>query len=78
MKKKDKVDIIGKKADVIYKKVVILLASAGGSGAYAVKFAQEGYIVPSLLLSMFFAFCTIGLGMLYMKIDGLEKEINYE
>ncbi|OHE04180.1 hypothetical protein [Sulfurimonas sp. RIFOXYB12_FULL_35_9] len=32
--RKDKADIIAKKSDIIYKKMVVLLASAGGLGSY--------------------------------------------
>jgi len=32
--RKDTVDIISKKSDIIYKKMVVLLASAGGLGGY--------------------------------------------
>ena len=75
---KDKVDILGKKADILYKKVVILLASAGGSGAYGVKFSQDGSFTLGAVLGMFFIFSTTGIGILYMKLDSLEKEINCE
>ena len=75
---KDKVDILGKKADILYKKVVILLASAGGSGAYAVKFLQDGSFMGGIVLSLFFIFSSTGIGILYMKLDSLEKEIGYE
>ena len=72
---KDKVDIISKKADVIYKKVVILLASAGSSGAYAIKFTQESNYLIGVFLWCIFIFGIIGLGTLYYKIDSLEKRI---
>ncbi len=72
---KDRVDILVKKADILYKKVVILLALAGGSGAYVVKFSQQGNFILSVVLGLFFIFSAIGIGMLYMKLDGLEKGI---
>jgi len=75
---KDKVDILGKKAEILYKKVVILLASAGGSGAYAVKFSQDESFALGIVLGIFFIFSATGIGILYMKLDGLEKEINFE
>ncbi len=75
---KDKADILGRKADILYKKVVILLASAGGSGAYAVKFAQDENYILSIVLGIFFIFSATGIGILYTKLDILEKEINYE
>ena len=78
MKLKDRADILGKKADILYKKVVILLASAGGSGAYAVRFSQDGSFILSVVLGLFFIFSATGIGILYMKLDSLEKEIGYE
>jgi hypothetical protein len=78
MKIKDKVDIISKKIDVAYKKALILLAGAGGSGAYAIKFALSKGIFSTGIFSIFFIFCAIGVGMLYIKIDRLEKEMYNE
>ncbi len=75
---KDKADVLSKKADILYKKVVILLASTGGSGAYAVKFSQEGNFTLGIALGTFFIFSATGIGILYMKLDSLEKEIIYE
>lgn len=72
---KDKTDILSKKADIIYKKVVILLASSGGSGAYAMKFTQEESYIVGYFLWFVFIFSIIGLGILYNKIDYLEKRI---
>jgi hypothetical protein len=39
--KKDLVDMLSKNADVIYKKLIVFLASVGCSGAYAIKFLQN-------------------------------------
>ncbi len=75
MNLKDKVEILSKKADILYKKVVILLTSAGGSGAYAVKFSQDGSFIISIALGIFFVFSVTGIGILYMKLDGLEKGV---
>jgi hypothetical protein len=75
MKIKDQVDILSKKADIIYKKVVVLLACAGGSGAYAIKFTQDGYYFLGAFLWLVFIFSIVGLGTLYYKIDILEKRI---
>jgi hypothetical protein len=75
MKTKDKVDMIAKKADIIYKKIVILLASAGGSGAYAIKFTQESSYFLGSFLWLVLIFSILGLGTLYYKINALEKRI---
>jgi hypothetical protein len=75
MKIKEQVDIVSKKAEIIYKKVVILLASAGGSGAYAIKFTQESHFFLGAFLWLVFIFGIIDLGTLYQKIDFLEKRI---
>jgi len=72
---KDKADILSKKADIIYKKVVILLATVGGSGAYSIKFMDEGLYFVAITLGIVFIFGVIGLGTLYKKLDILDKEI---
>ena len=44
--RKDTADIISKKSDIIYKKMVVLLASAGGLGGYGLnQFGFEKYFL---------------------------------
>jgi hypothetical protein len=51
------------------------LASAGGSGAYSIKFMDEGSYFIAVVLGFIFIFSVIGLGILYKKLDNLDKEI---
>jgi len=63
-------------ADLIYKKLLVLLAMAGGSGAYVVKFYERGeYVILSFFL-LAFIFATIGIGVNYFEINDLKKEID--
>lgn len=41
MKTEKMMDLLSKKVDTLYKKLVILLVISGGFGAYAIKFIQS-------------------------------------
>ena len=69
--RKDKVDIIAKEADVVYKKSFLLLASAGGVGGYAI--AQSGLF--SYILFGIFSFFVLGIVINYFELNNLKKEI---
>ena len=71
MKKYDKIDLISKKADVIYKKMIFLLAAVGGSGGYAIK--QVG--VLSLLLFAVAGFFSLGLVINYFELNNMKKDL---
>ncbi len=47
--RKDKADIIAKKSDIIYKKMVVLLASAGGLNKKGVRHHFETFLVFCLI-----------------------------
>jgi len=61
MKNYDKIDLVSKKADIIYKKMIILLAAVGGSGSYAIR--QEGIIqMDSALLFLISIVASVIIG----------------
>ena len=69
--RKDKADIISKKSDIIYKKMVILLASAGALGSYGLnQFGVERYILMFL-----FGFFVVGLIFNYFSINKAKRQI---
>mgnify|MGYP000889127427 CR=1 FL=1 len=76
MEKKEKTELLSKRADIINKKMLVLLATAGGSGAYAVKFLLDteptsiGY-----LFLLVFVLMGIGVFVSYTKLSEIEKEI---
>jgi len=71
MKKYDKIDLISKKADIIYKKMIILLAAVGGSGGYAIR--QEGWIQFSLFFV--FGFFVLGVVVNYFELNKIKQEL---
>jgi len=74
--RKDSVEILSKYADVIYKKLIIFLAAAGGSGAYAIKFLQEKQMAQyGYLFSVIFLLFAFGIFENFMRIKNIEKKI---
>ncbi len=74
--KKEYLDLLSKKSDIINKKAIILLAVSGGVGAYAVKFLFDtnnpllGYLFGAV-----FAISVIGIFINYNKLNKIEKKI---
>lgn len=74
--KKEYLDLLSKKSDVINKKAILLLAVSGGIGAYAIKFLFEsdnhflGY-----LFTVVFAISAIGVFINYNKSHKIEMKI---
>jgi len=73
---KDKVDIIAKQADIIYKKIFIFSAIAGGSWIYGIK--TNGYL--GVLLWIVFVLSVVGLvvnltrqGTLYIELEEIKN-----
>jgi hypothetical protein len=69
--RKDKADIIAKKGDIIYKKMVVLLASAGGLGGYGL--SQAGF--EKYFLMGLFGIVVIALMFNYFSINKTKKQI---
>lgn len=74
--KKEYLDLLSKKSDVINKKAILLLAVSGGVGAYAVKFLfeSESYLL-GYLFSAVFTISAIGVFVNYNKLNKIEKKI---
>jgi len=76
LEKKDLVDMLSKNADVIYKKLIVFLASAGGSGAYAIKFLQDKDLsYYGILFSVIFILLALGVVENFLRIKNIEKSI---
>ncbi len=71
MKNYDKIDLVSKKADIIYKKMIILLAAVGGSGSYAIR--QEGII--QMVLFFVFVFFSVGVVINYLELNKMKQEL---
>jgi len=73
---KDRVDIIAKQADIIYKKIFIFSAIAGGSWIYGIK--TNSYF--GLIIWVVFVLTAIGLvvnltrqGTLYVELEEIKN-----
>lgn len=73
---KEKVDIIAKQADIIYKKILIFSAIAGGSWIYGIK--TNGYL--GFIIWIVFVLAVVGLvinlirqGTLYMELEEIKN-----
>ncbi len=69
--RKDKADIISKKGDIIYKKMVVLLASAGGVGGYGL--SQSGF--EKYFLMGIFGVIVVALMFNYFSINKIKRQI---
>lgn len=75
--RKDKADIIAKRGDLIYKKLLLLIAVAGGSWIYGV--GKDDIVSYFVLLAFFLSFVgivfnLIRLGETIAKIKEIENE----
>lgn len=74
--KKEYLDLLSKKSDIINKKAIILLAVSGGVGAYAVKFLFDtNNSLLGYLFGAVFAISVIGIFINYNKLNKIEKRI---
>jgi len=71
MKIKDRVDLISKMADITYKKMVILLATVGGSGSYAIR--QDGFF--KIMLFIVTGIFSLGLVINYFELNKKKKDL---
>lgn len=72
MEIKDKIDLLSKKADVVYKKVIVLLAASGGSGSYAI----SGSGVVNIALFVLFSFFIFGVIVNYFELNSIKKQLD--
>lgn len=71
--KKDRADIISKEADIVYKKIVVLLAVVGSIGGFGLSIEELNfYKVVVFLVFGFFAF---GLFYNFLELNRCKKEI---
>lgn len=70
----NKADIVSKKADIVYEKLVVLLASSGAIGGFGVSMCDKA---PFVALVVFVPFLVLSFGIIlaYLKLGDFEKEI---
>lgn len=66
------------KSDLIYKKLIVLLALAGGSGAYIVKFYERGEYGILIFFLIVFILAAIGISINYYEINRMKRELDHE
>lgn len=71
---KDRIDKLSKVADIVNKKLIVLLAIAGGVGAYAVKFIEENNLF-GYALGMIFIVVSVGIAYNYNELNRLKNSI---
>jgi len=72
METKEKIDLLSKKADVVYKKVIVLLAASGGSGSYAI----SGSGIANIALYLLFGFFVVGIMVNYFELNTIKKQLD--
>lgn len=73
MKLQEKIDLLTKRAELIYKKLLIFLAIAGGSWVYGLKSDQS--IVLSLLVYAIFILSSVGIVLNLLKYGIIQKDL---
>ncbi|MGA9046988.1 hypothetical protein [Sulfuricurvum sp.] len=74
--RKELVDLLSKKANVINQKAILLLAVTGGVGAYTVKFLFESENrAVGYLFAIVFLLSSIGLFINYTKLHKIEMKM---
>ncbi|WP_434580940.1 hypothetical protein MLC52_01390 [Sulfurimonas sp. NW15] len=69
--RKDKANIISKEADIVYKKIFILMAVNGAIGGFGLSVFEKELLV-GLLLLIPFLFLSFGIVLAYLKLNRLE------
>ena len=69
--RKDKADIIAKEADIVYKKLFVLMAVSGAVGGFGLSIFDKAFII-SLILLLPFIFLSFGIVLAYLKLNKLE------
>jgi len=74
MERKEKIDKLSKIADIVNKKLIVLLAIDGGVGAYAIKFIEQVNIF-GYMLGIIFITVSMGIAYNYNELNKLKREI---
>jgi hypothetical protein len=74
MNAKDQIDKLSKVADIVNKKLIILLAIDGGVGAYAIKFIELNNLFGYALGAIFMV-VSIGVAYNYNELNRLKHLI---
>jgi hypothetical protein len=70
---KDKIDLLAKRADLIYKKLFIFLAISGGSWIYGLKDKEE--VIVRIAVFFIFILSSLGIIVNLLKFGKIQKEL---
>ncbi len=73
-----KLEILKLKSELIYKKLIVLLAVAGGSGAYVVRFYEEETYGIAIFFLIAFLISGLGIGINFQEINSIKKILEKE
>ena len=71
-------EILKFRSELIYKKLIVLLAVAGGSGAYAVKFYEHLQYGFAMFFVFTFLLSALGIGINYQELNSIKQQIEKE
>ncbi len=74
MQIKEKIDKLSKIADIVNKKLIVLLAIDGGVGAYSIKFIEQNNYF-GYMLGIIFIVVSMGIAYNYNELNNLKREI---
>ena len=72
--RKDRADIIAKEADIVYKKIFVIMAVNGAIGGFGLSIFDKAFMV-SMLLLVPFLLLSFGIILAYLKLNKLEMLI---
>ena len=72
--RKDTADIIAKEAEIVYKKIFILMAVNGAIGGFGLSIFDKASVI-GLVLLLPFLFLSFGIVLAYLKLNKLEMLI---
>lgn len=73
--RKGKADIVSKEADIVYKKMIPLLATAVGAGSYSILFFKDDFYFFGFFLLVVFAIMSIGIVINYQELSAFKNKI---
>ena len=72
------IELLKLKSELIYKKLIVLLAISGGSGAYAVRFYEYAEYGMALFFLVTFFVSALGVSINYQELNAIKKELDKE
>ena len=73
MELKDKIDLLVKRAELIYKKLFIFLAISGGSWIYGIRDTEDALL--RILVFLVFFLSSIGIILNLLKFGEIQKKL---